>query len=172
MKSSVAILASLLVNGGNSFVPSSPQNSKVTIALQAEKQNGDSATMQTTRRETLIRGVTAVAAAGLVITSPNNAMAADIEEFTLPSYDSSKGTNIIDINSELGNINKDTLSKAKSKREYKDTSEQKLEADKLRKAEKDGGSLLDSMVSQSDADKKARVAAEIAESRANRWNTF
>ena len=169
MKPSVAILASLLVNGGNSFVPSSPQNSKVTIALQAEKQNGDSATMQTTRRETLIRGVTAVAG---LIAYPNNAMAADIEEFTLPSYDSSKGTNIIDINSELGNINKDTLSKAKSKREYKDTSEQKLEADKLRKAEKDGGSLLDSMVSQSDADKKARVAAEIAESRANRWNTF
>ena len=164
-------MASLLVNGGNAFVPSSTQNSKVTIALQAEKQNGDSATMQTTRRETLIRGVSALAA-GLVIASPNIAMAADIEEFTLPSYDSSKGTNIIDINSELGNINKDTLSKAKSKREYKDTSEQKAEADKLRKAEKDGGSLLDSMVSQSESDKKARVAAEIAESRANRWNTF
>lgn len=170
MKSSVVILSSLLVNGCFAFVPSSPQSSKFTIALQAEKQNVDSS-MQTTRRETLIRGVSAVA--GLVIaSSPNNALAADIEEFTLPSYDSSKGTTLIDINSELGNINKDTLSKAKSKREYKDTSEQKLEADKLRKAEKDGGSLLDSMVSQSDADKKARVAAEIAESRANRWNTF
>jgi len=170
MKSSVVILASLLVNGGNAFVPSSPQSSKFTIAIQAEKQNNVDS-MQTTRRESLIRGVTAVAA-GLVIASPNIAMAADIEEFTLPSYDSSKGSTLMDINSELENINKDTLSKAKSKREYKDTSEQKLEADKLRKAEKDGGSLLDSMVSQSDADKKARVAAEIAESRANRWNTF
>ena len=168
MKSSIVILASLLVNGGNAFV-SVPQNSKVTISLQAEKQNNVD-TMQTTRRESLIRGVSAVA--GLVIASPNIAMAADIEEFTLPSYDSSKGSTLMDINSELENINKDTLSKAKSKREYKDTSEQKLEADKLRKAEKDGGSLLDSMVSQSDADKKARVAAEIAESRANRWNTF
>ena len=172
MKSTVVILASLLVNGCNSFVPSSPQSSKFTIALHAEKQNNVDS-MQTTRREALIRGVSAVGAAGLVIAaSPNKALAADIEEFALPSYDSSKGSTLMDINSELENINKDTLSKAKSKREYKDTSEQKLEADKLRKAEKDGGSLLDSMVSQSDADKKARVAAEIAESRANRWNTF
>ena len=169
MKSSVVILSSLLVNGCNAFVPSSPQSSKVTIALQAEKQNN---VVESTRRETLIRGVSAVAAGLVIAASPNNAMAADIEEFALPSYDSSKGSTLMDINSELETINKDTLSKAKSKREYKDTSEQKLEADRLRQAEKDGGSLLDSMISQSDADKKARVAAEIAESRANRWKTF
>ena len=45
-------------------------------------------------------------------------------------------------------------------------------ADQLRKAEKDGSSLLDSMIGQSELDRKARIEAEKAETRANRWNTF
>ena len=65
------------------------------------------------------------------------------------------------------------MQQAKAKREYKDNSAEKLEADELRKLEKEGASsLLDSLVSQSDLDRKAQIEAEKAESRANRWKTF
>ena len=106
------------------------------------------------------------------ISSSTIVAGADIDAFSLPSYDSSKGSTLIDISSDVDKVNKKVLSQAKAKREYVDTSAEKLEADALRKAEKDGSSLLDSMVSQSDLDKRARVEAEIAESRANRWKTF
>jgi hypothetical protein len=79
----------------------------------------------------------------------------------------------MDINADLDKVNKQTLSQAKAKREYKDTSEEKLEADELRKAESEGASsLLDSLVGQSNSDKQARIEAEKAESKANRWKTF
>jgi len=104
--------------------------------------------------------------------SSTSTVVAEIDQFSLPSYDSSKGSTLIDLNGELENVNKQTMSKAKARREYVDTSLEKQEADALRRAEKDGGSLLDSLVGQADVDKKAMVEAEIAESRANRWKTF
>jgi hypothetical protein len=44
--------------------------------------------------------------------------------------------------------------------------------DELRRKEKEDNSLFESMTKQSDVEKKARIEAEKAESRANRWNTF
>ena len=64
------------------------------------------------------------------------------------------------------------MSTTKAKREYKDNSVEKVEADSLRVAEKDGGSLLDSLLGSADSDRKAVLEAEKAESRANRWKTF
>ena len=95
-----------------------------------------------------------------------------IDKFTLPSYDAAKGSTLIDINSDLETVNKRTLSQAKSKREVEDKSADKLEADALRKAEKDGSSLFDSMIGESAKEAKARIEAEKAENRANRWKTF
>lgn len=95
-----------------------------------------------------------------------------IDKFTLPSYDAAKGSTLIDINSDLETVNRRTLAQAKSNRETEDKSAEKLEADALRKAEKDGSSLFDSMIGESAKEAKARIEAEKAESRANRWKTF
>ena len=56
--------------------------------------------------------------------------------------------------------------------QYKDDSANKSEFDKLRAIEAEESKLFESMTKQSDIDKRARVDAEIAESRANRWSTF
>ena len=107
---------------------------------------------------------TAVASSSTVV--------AEIEKFTLPSYDSSKGSVLIDISSDLETVNKKTMSLAKERREKPDTSAEKLQADELRRAEKDGSSLLDSLLGEAEMDRKARIEAEKAEARANRWKTF
>jgi len=44
--------------------------------------------------------------------------------------------------------------------------------DKLRAIEAEEAKLFESMTKQSEEAKKARVKAEIEESRANRWKTF
>ena len=95
-----------------------------------------------------------------------------IDKCTLPSYDAATGSTLIDINSDLETVNKRTLAQAKSTREAEDKSAEKLEADALRKAERDGSSLFDSMIGESAREGKARIEAEKAESRANRWKTF
>jgi len=97
---------------------------------------------------------------------------ASIDEFSLPSYDSSKGTSLIDLNDEVAIINKKKAADAKAKREYVDKSAEKIGMDELRRAEKDGSSLLDSLASNAEAERKARIEAEKAETRANRWKTF
>ena len=64
------------------------------------------------------------------------------------------------------------MAQAKQKREKADTSAEKLQADEMRRAEKDGSSLLESLLGESDLDRRARIEAEKAETRANRWSTF
>ncbi|KAL3779611.1 hypothetical protein ACHAWO_004662 [Cyclotella atomus] len=95
-----------------------------------------------------------------------------VDQFTLPSYDSSKGVTVIDLKDEVQDVNKKTMAAAKAKREYKDDSLNKAEFDKLRAIEAEESKLFESMTKQSDADKKARIEMEKAETRANRWNTF
>lgn len=56
--------------------------------------------------------------------------------------------------------------------QYVDQSAEKAEMDKLRRIEEEEKKLFESLTKQSDADRKARIEAEKAESRANRWNTF
>ncbi|KAL9186230.1 hypothetical protein ACHAXT_005468 [Thalassiosira profunda] len=158
------ILAPLLAREALAFVPSSPpvQRPAVATALHAEAPRGKAAA---------VAASSALLAGSISLLSSTPAFAA-IDEFSLPSYDSSKGTSLIDLNSEVESVNKKTMAKAKAKREFVDTSAEKLEADQLRKAEKDGGSLLDSMLGSAESERKAAIEAEKAETRANRWNTF
>ena len=79
---------------------------------------------------------------------------------------------MIDLSDEVSTVNKKTMATAKSKREFTDTSANKVDMDSLRQAEKDGSTLLDSLAAQSDVERKQRIEQEIAESRANRWKTF
>lgn len=139
------------------FAPSSSNHSVKSTALNAKKQN-------------VVAGAAFSALLGLGLSV--QVASANIDEFSLPSYDSSKGTSLIDLNDEVATVNKNKRAEAKAKREYVDTSAEKIEMDRLRKAEKDGSSLLDSLASNADAEKKARIEAEKAESRANRWKTF
>lgn len=185
--STVILTAPLLANEALAFVPSnSPRyESTPTMALQAEKKHnvvgvgaaaclaglglsaqaafavGDATFQQ--QRPTDHYSAAAISSSTIV---------AEIDQFSLPSYDASKGSKLIDLNGEVENVNKQTMAKAKARREYVDNSAEKLEADALRRAEKEGGSLLNSMIGQSDLDKKAMIEAEKAESRANRWKTF
>ena len=188
MKSSiVAVTIAMLAPVGLAFVPvtslSSPHRSKTTMALQAiEPKHYLSAFM-------LGLGLSTQAAFAndVVILEQQQQQISQyqysssvivaekvdvIDKFTLPSYDAAKGSTLIDINSDLETVNKRTLAQAKSNRETEDKSAEKLEADALRKAEKDGSSLFDSMIGESAKEAKARIEAEKAESRANRWKTF
>lgn len=181
MKFTAAILAPLLAHEAFAFVPSSSHQPKTSTALQAEKH-----TNIATAAAACLLGLGLSAQAAFATDIPqqqdqfqyfstaisSSTIVAEIDQFSLPSYDSSKGARIIDMSGELDNVNKKILSTAKGNREKVDKSADKLEADALRAAEKDGGSLLDSLVGQSDKDKLARIEAEKAESRANRWKTF
>merc|ERR1719416_49829 len=105
--------------------------------------------------------------------SGSSLLVAEIEKFSLPSYDASKSGAFADsFGAEVATVNKKTLQDAQRRREAADASPEKLEADRLRRAEKDGGSLLNSLVQDADAKSKQAVVDEIAESRANRWKTF
>jgi hypothetical protein len=42
-----------------------------------------------------------------------------LEQFALPSYDSAKGSTLIDLNAEVQDVNKKTLANAKAKREVR-----------------------------------------------------
>lgn len=186
--SATALLAPLLAPGALAFLPpsSSVQRKSTTrimpAALQAIKTN--QATVASAASSVMFGiGLSAQAAIALDQTSPSyyystsvlstsTVVLAEIEKFTLPSYESSKGSVLIDISSDLETVNKKTMAQAKQRREKTDTSVEKLQADELRRAEKDGSSLLESLLGESDADRRARIEAEKAETRANRWNTF
>ena len=182
MKFTAAILAPLLAQGAFAFVPatSSYQPKVVPTALQAKKNNNVVVAASACLVGLGLSTQAAFANDMMSIQQPqyyspaisSSTIVAEIDQFSLPSYDSSKGSTLIDLSGELSNVNKKTMDTAKAKREYQDNSAEKLEADELRRAEKDGSSLLDSMIGQSDKDKKAQVEAEKAESRANRWKTF
>lgn len=187
MKFSATLLAPLLAPGALAFVLPSAHQSTVTTATELQAMKLSTATyvaasvilgiglsaqatfanandMPTTLAQQPQYYSTAVASSSTVV--------AEIEKFTLPSYDSSKGSVLIDISSDLETVNKKTMSLAKERREKTDTSAEKLQADELRRAEKDGSSLLDSLLGESEMDRKARIEAEKAEARANRWKTF
>jgi len=157
MKISTAVSALMLsascAGDAMAFVVT-PSSSKRCTALNAKKQN-------------LFAGVAASTLLGLGLSVQVASASSTLEEFSLPSYDS-----LIDMSGEVASINKKKVADAKAKREYVDTSAEKVGMDELRKAEKDGSSLLDSLTSQSDMDRKARIEAEKAETRANRWKTF
>mmetsp|Transcript_20554 Transcript_20554/g.37084 ORF Transcript_20554/g.37084 Transcript_20554/m.37084 type:complete len:183 (-) Transcript_20554:321-869(-) len=176
-----AVLAPLLAQGTLAFVPSSNLQPKVvTTALQAEKKHNHIAAASTACLVglSLLSAQPAFANIDDVqqqqqLQQPSSTIyLAEIDQFSLPSYDSSKGSKLIDLNSEVDTINKKILSDAKGKREVADKSAEKLEADALRKAEKDGGSLMDSLIGNADTEKKQFLADERAESRANRFKTF
>ena len=162
MKISTAVSALMLsascAGDAMAFVVT-PSSSKRCTALNAKKQN-------------LFAGVAASTLLGLGLSVQVASASSTLEEFSLPSYDSSKGASLIDMSGEVASINKKKVADAKAKREYVDTSAEKVGMDELRKAEKDGSSLLDSLTAQSDVDRKARIEAEKAETRANRWKTF
>ncbi|KAL7432053.1 hypothetical protein ACHAXM_002902 [Skeletonema potamos] len=139
------------------FVVPSASNHKSKTALSAKKQN-------------VVVGAAFSALLGMGLSV--QVATASIDEFSLPSYDSSKGTSLIDLNDEVAIINKKKAADAKAKREYVDKSAEKIGMDELRRAEKDGSSLLDSLASNAEAERKARIEAEKAETRANRWKTF
>ena len=189
MKSSiVAVTIAILAPVGLAFVPvtslSSPHRSKTTMALQAiePKHYFLSAFMLGLGLSTQVAFANDVVileqqqqqisqyqySSSVIVAEKVDV----IDKFSLPSYDAAKGSTLIDINSDLETVNKRTLAQAKSNRETEDKSAEKLEADALRKAEKDGSSLFDSMIGESAKEAKARIEAEKAESRANRWKTF
>ena len=188
MKSSiVAVTIAILAPVGLAFVPvtslSSPHRSKTTMALQAiEPKHYLSAFMLGLGLSTQVAFANDVVileqqqqqisqyqySSSVIVAEKVDV----IDKFSLPSYDAAKGSTLIDINSDLETVNKRTLAQAKSNRETEDKSAEKLEADALRKAEKDGSSLFDSMIGESAKEAKARIEAEKAESRANRWKTF
>mmetsp|Transcript_22943 Transcript_22943/g.39257 ORF Transcript_22943/g.39257 Transcript_22943/m.39257 type:complete len:182 (-) Transcript_22943:304-849(-) len=178
--SAAAVMAPVLAQGVYGFAPSI-QPRVASTALQAEqKQNHFAAASATflvglgllSAQPALANTDDAFLSQQQSTTVSSSIYVAEIESFTLPSYDSSKGTTLIDLSGEVASVNKKTLQTAKAKREYNDTSEEKRTADALRRAEKEGGSLLDSMIGDAEKAKKEAVAAEIAESRANRWKTF
>jgi len=177
MKLSVSVVAPLLVHQALAFVPSQ-QPIVSNTSLQAQKQNNVAAAASA-----CLLGFGLSVQAAFAIDAPvlpqqeylspavsSSTVVAQLEQFSLPSYDSSKG--LMDINDEVATVNKKTMQTAKEKREATDKSAEKLEADALRKAEKEGGSLLDSMLGTAEVDRKAVIEAEKAESRANRWKTF
>jgi len=180
MKVSTVLAASLLVQGALAFVPSTHQP-KISMALQAEKKQSNNIVAAASAC-LLGLGLSIQAADASFLDqqqaqylSPavsSSTVVAEIEQFSLPSYDASKGTKLIDLNDEVANVNKKIMTTAKAKREFKDTSVEKIQADNLRVAEKDGGSLLDSLLGSAESDRKAAIEAEKAESRANRWKTF
>lgn len=177
--SAVTLLVPLLLvlaQGAFAYVhvlPSSSrhQNAVTKTALQAEKHN-----FSTAASTTLLVGLSLLSAPPAIASNPpqpsSSIYVSEIEQFALPSYEAAKGTTLIDLNAEVAKVNKKTLQAAQSKREAADKSPQKLEADRLRKEEKDGGSLLGSLLEDAEAQKKQAIADEIAESRANRWKTF
>ena len=161
MKTSTTVLplvvATLYSSGVAAFVAPSGSSKPVHTSLNAEKQNAVAAA-----------AFSALLGLGLSV----QVASASIEEFSLPSYDSSKGTALIDLNDEVESVNNFKRAEAKARREYVDNSAEKVAMEQLRKAEKDGSSLLDSLASNADSEKKARIEAEKAEARANRWKTF
>lgn len=180
MKVSALVVAPLMVNQALAFVPSQPSQMSST-ALQAKKQNNIVAAASACLLGLGLSTQAAFATDASMMeqqqyfsptVSSSTIVAADIDAFSLPSYDASKGIKLIDINEDVAIVNKRTMAAAKAKRETTDTSAAKKEADALRKAEKDGGSLLNSMLGNAEEENKASIAAEIAESRANRWKTF
>jgi len=182
--SAMAGLTILLAPGALAFVAPPPCETKVTTtALQAEKEHAGIVTVVSACALGLGLSVQAAFADDAVILGrqpqyhstsvvSSSTIVAEIDKFTLPSYDAAKGSTLIDISGDLDKVNKKTLANAKARREYADQSAEKLEADALRKAEKDGSSLFDSMIGESAKEQKARIEAEKAESRANRWKTF
>ena len=145
-------------------------NASAFVAPSSSSQAVKSTALNAKNNQNVVAGAAFSALLGLGLSV--QVASATIDEFSLPSYDSSKGTSLIDMNDEVEKINKNKRAEAKAKREYVDTSAEKIAMDQLRKAEKDGGSLLDSLTANAEADKRARIDAEIAESRANRWKTF
>ncbi|EJK76230.1 hypothetical protein THAOC_02022 [Thalassiosira oceanica] len=139
---SLALL--LQQQGTNAFVATSSRGAQGT-ELNVERSRRDAAKTSF---------FTLVAAAGL----PTSATA-EIDQ-------------LIDLTDEVSIVNKKTMATAKTKREFTDTSANKVDMDSLRQAEKDGSSLLDSLAAQSDVEQRQRIEQEKAESRANRWNTF
>ena len=162
MKISTAVSALVVATSCSSNVlafvaPSSSNQSIKSTALNAKNQN-------------VVAGAAFSALLGLGLSV--QVASAAIDEFSLPSYDSSKGTSLIDLNDEVATINKKKAADAKAKREYVDNSVEKKSMDELRRAEKDGSSLLDSLASNAETERKARIEADKAETRANRWKTF
>jgi hypothetical protein len=154
---SVFVVATSFSGDAQAFVAPSASNQSKSTALNAKKQN-------------IVAGAAFSALLGMGLSV--QVATASIDEFSLPSYDSSKGTSLIDLNAEVATINKFKAAQAKAKREYVDNSAEKVGMDELRRAEKDGSSLLDSLASNAEAERKARIEAEKAETRANRWKTF
>lgn len=141
------------------FAPTASHHSK-SSALQAEKHNN------------FVTGATAVGAFFLGLGLSAQVATASVEGFSLPSYDASKGINLIDMSEDTSSVNTKIQADAKKRREIVDNSAEKAEMEKLRKAEKEGDSLLQMMSKQSDVERKAKIEAEKAETRANRWSTF
>ncbi|KAL3809432.1 hypothetical protein ACHAXA_004001 [Cyclostephanos tholiformis] len=184
--SAIVVPASLLAPGVLGFVPSSPhEQRKMTTALQAERDRVG--IVKATSACALGLGLSVQAAfandPAILEQRPHyylhpmsvvssSAIVAEIDKFTLPSYDAAKGSTLIDISGDLESVNKKTMEQARARREYADESAEKLEADALRKAERDGSSLFDGMIGESAKERKARIEAEKAEVRANRWKTF
>eukprot|EP00585_Thalassiosira_rotula_P005041 CAMPEP_0196151524 /NCGR_PEP_ID=MMETSP0910-20130528/33822_1 /TAXON_ID=49265 /ORGANISM="Thalassiosira rotula, Strain GSO102" /LENGTH=190 /DNA_ID=CAMNT_0041414911 /DNA_START=38 /DNA_END=610 /DNA_ORIENTATION=+ len=190
MKLSAVVVAPLLAQGAFAFVPSSRHQTRVaTTTLEAESKHSNLLAEAAAAASTCLVGFSLLSPQAAFAntddasilqqqqqqssgTSSSTIYLAEIEQFSLPSYDSSKGSTLIDITQDVEVVNKKTLQAAKARREAEDKSAEKLAADELRKAEKDGGSLLDSMLGSAEKDKKAFIEAEKAESRANRWKTF
>eukprot|EP00584_Thalassiosira_punctigera_P022111 CAMPEP_0172553394 /NCGR_PEP_ID=MMETSP1067-20121228/50613_1 /TAXON_ID=265564 ORGANISM="Thalassiosira punctigera, Strain Tpunct2005C2" /NCGR_SAMPLE_ID=MMETSP1067 /ASSEMBLY_ACC=CAM_ASM_000444 /LENGTH=192 /DNA_ID=CAMNT_0013341571 /DNA_START=81 /DNA_END=659 /DNA_ORIENTATION=+ len=192
MKLTAAALVPLLAHGALAFVPSSTQQPKfetTTTTLRAETKCGGNVLAEAAAAaSTCLVGLSLLTSQAAFANDNDAAMLqrlssttispsstiylAEIEQFSLPSYDSSKGSTLIDISGDVEKVNKKTLQAAKARREAEDKSAEKLAADELRRAEKEGGSLLESMIGSAESDKKAFIEAEKAEARANRWKTF
>ncbi|KAL7475250.1 hypothetical protein ACHAW6_001174, partial [Cyclotella cf. meneghiniana] len=87
-----------------------------------------------------------------------------LDQFTLPSYESAKGSTLIDLNAKVQDVNKRTLADAKAKWEYVDKLAEKAKMDVLQRIEQEEKKLFESMTKQSNAHRKARIKAEKAES--------
>lgn len=166
MKVSAAFVAPILLSGAHAFVPPQQSTASTSTALRAEND-----VVKVASACLLGLGVSAQAALAapdaaaafapdqFASVSSSSTVVAEIDQFSMPSYDNSKGSTLMDITADIDTVNKKTLAQAKAKREFVDNSAEKLEADELRKAEKEGSSLLDSMIGQSEKDKRARIDA-------------
>ncbi|KAL7468511.1 hypothetical protein ACHAXS_008735 [Conticribra weissflogii] len=180
MKLSLGLMTFLSIRAAAFAPPPSGQQSKST-ALHAEQRHvvagGTSAFLLGLGLSAQL-AFAADTAAVQPTHSTNSAIASSsmtqsaIDEFSLPSYDSAKGQNPIDLTDEVQRVNKKSQAAAKAKREYVDTSKEKMEMDELRRLEKDSDSLFGSMTQASDRQRQEQIKAEIEESRANRWKTF
>lgn len=188
--SASTLFAPLLGTGTLAFLPPSSLQLKATTKIMQplHATNHSPATSTAAAAASILLGIglssqAAFANDGMTLEPPSqyyystsmlssSTVLAEIDKFTLPSYETSKGSVLIDISSDLESVNKKTMAQAKQKREKADTSAEKLQADEMRRAEKDGSSLLESLLGESDLDRRARIEAEKAETRANRWNTF